>query len=147
MSYRVSELTTPAQPTAVIAESTTWPAFPTLWPVLLAEVWEAVRSDAEIVPNRNVMLYKDDVPNVEIGVEVAGPFAAFGRVVPGSLPEGRVATTTHRGRYEEVGAAHAAIVEWCDARGLERCRERWEVYGHHAENVEDQLVDVFYLLH
>jgi len=31
------------------------------------------------------MLYKDDVPNVEVGVEVADSFAPSGRVVPSTL--------------------------------------------------------------
>ena len=100
----------------------------------------------ELTPGRNVMLYRDDVPNVEIGVEVGRPFTAIGRVRPGTLPAGRVATTTHRGAYEGLGAAHATIVEWCDDRGLLRSGERWEIYGHHVEKVEDQVVDVFYLL-
>lgn len=69
----VSQITVRAQPTAVIAETTTWEAYPRLWPRLLDEVWSAVRPEREtIVPGRNVMLYRDDVPNVEVGVEVAG---------------------------------------------------------------------------
>ena len=47
------------------------------------------------------MLYKDDVPNVEIGVEAAAPFAAIGRVVSSTLPAGRVVTATHRGPFGE----------------------------------------------
>jgi hypothetical protein len=67
----ISQLTVDAQPTAVIAESTTWEAYPELWPRLLDEVWSAVRPRrGEIAPGRNVMLYTDDVPNVEVGVEV-----------------------------------------------------------------------------
>jgi hypothetical protein len=38
MSYTVTETVTAAQVTAVISESTTWDAFPRLWPSLLGEV-------------------------------------------------------------------------------------------------------------
>ena len=144
MSYGVTEVDTRERPTAVIAETTTWDAFPTLWKSLLDEVWPAVRSSPEIRPGRNVMLYKDDVPNVEVGVEIAGPFAGVGRVVPSSLPAGRAVTTTHRGSYESA-AAHRAVVEWCDSHGLQRLGPRWEIYGHQREGSEPE-VDVYHLV-
>jgi effector-binding domain-containing protein len=146
MSYAVREVDTPAQPTAVVVETTSWEAFPTLWPHLLETVWAAVRSKDEITPNRNVMLYKDVVPNVEIGVEVGESMPAIGRVVPSTLPAGRAVTTTHRGRYEDLGSAHRAIIEWCDRHGLQRVGPRWEIYGHWREGAADQEVEVYYLV-
>ena len=146
MSYTVTETVVAAQATAVIGESTTWDAFPQLWPILLGEVWAVARASADIDPNRNVMLYRDDVPNVEIGVEVAGPFAAIGRVVSSSLPAGRVAMTTHRGAYKDVGLAHQAIIDWCEHHGRQRTGARWEIYGHATDHEADQEVDVYYLL-
>jgi hypothetical protein len=140
----VTELVVEAQPTAVVAETTNWAAFPSLWPRLLDEVWAAVRSSAAVAPGRNVMLYLDDRPTVEIGVEAAGPFEPIGRVRPSRLPAGRVATA--RGRIAEIGAAHDAVVAWCDARGLERSGVLWEVYGHQREGAADVEVDVFHLL-
>jgi effector-binding domain-containing protein len=140
----LTELVVAAQPTAVVAEATSWAAFPALWPRLLDEVWAAVQSTAAIAPGRNVMLYLDDVPNVEIGVEVAGPFEPLGRVRPSTLPAGRVATTC--GRVSAIGAAHEAVVAWCAARGLERTGVLWEVYGHQREGEADVEVDVFHLL-
>jgi effector-binding domain-containing protein len=145
VGYSVSEQAVDERPTAVIAASTTWDAFPTLWRRLLDEIWAVARSNDVIAPGRNVMLYKDDVPNVEIGVEAAGPFEAVGRIVPSTLPAGRVATTTHRGRYEDLGVAHEAVIRWCDGRGLRRAGARWEVYGHWIEGVEPE-VEVYYLL-
>jgi effector-binding domain-containing protein len=146
MAYDVAEVTAGEQRTAVIAAATTWAEFPALWPPLLAEVWAVVRAHDGITPGRNVMLYRDDAANVEIGVEVAEPFEPIGRVVCGRLPEGRVATTTHRGRYEDLGNGHAAITEWCDRHGRERAGPRWEVYGHHTEVVAEQTVEIVYLL-
>jgi effector-binding domain-containing protein len=146
MGYAVAEVAAPERPTAVIAEATTWEAFPTLWGTLLDEVWAAVRSADQIAPGRNVMLYKDDVPNVEIGVEVAEPFLDMGRVVSSTLPAGRAAMTTHHGSYADLGAAHHAIIEWCDRHGLQRVGTRWEIYGHWIEGSAEQDVEVYYLL-
>jgi effector-binding domain-containing protein len=146
MSYAVREVDTPGQPTAVVVETTKWEAFPTFWPRLLETVWAAVRSQNEITPNRNVMLYKDDVPNVEIGVEVGEPIPDLGRVVSSSLPAGRAAMTTHHGSYDDLGSAHRAIIEWCDRHGLQRVGPRWEIYGHWREGSADQEVEVYYLV-
>jgi len=116
----VSQLTVEAQPTAVIAEATSWEAYPELWPRLLDEVWSAVRPRGdEVAPGRNVMLYKDDVPNVQVGVEVAGSFAPIGRIIASELPAGRVVTATHRGSWD-VGPAHRAVVDECRRLGLDR---------------------------
>jgi hypothetical protein len=112
---------------------------------LLDEVWSAVRPRrAEIVPGRNVMLYKDDVPNVEVGVEVAGSFAPLGRIIPSTLPAGRVAMATHRGSWD-VGPAHRAVVDECERLGLERVGPRWEIYGH-FNAPGDEEVEIYYLV-
>ena len=146
MSYVVREVEAPGQPTAVVAEATTWDVFPTVWPRLLETVWAAVRSNSEITPNRNVMLYKDDVPNVEIGVEVGVPIPDLGQVVSSSLPAGRAAMTTHHGSYADLDSAHRAVIEWCAGQGLQRIGPRWEVYGHWREDSEDQDVEIYYLV-
>ena len=146
MDYVVREVQTTGQPTAVVAEATTWDAFPSLWPQLLDTVWAAVRSEEGIAANRNVMLYKDDVPNVEVGVEVAAPIPGFGRVVSSSLPAGRAAMTAHHGSYGDLGSAHHAVIGWCDRNGLQRVGPRWEIYGHWREDSADQDVDVYYLV-
>ena len=141
----VSQLVVDAQPTAVIAETTTWEEYPELWPRLLDEVWSAVGPRrTQIAPGRNVMLYKDDVPNVEVGVEVAGPFAPLGRIIASALPAGRVLTAMHRGSWD-VGPAHRAVVDECDRLGLERAGPRWEIYAHFNEP-GDEEVAIYYLV-
>src|SRR5262249_59644118 len=75
----VSLVRTAPTPTAVVAEATTWDEFPSRWPQLLDEVWAFVRRTG-LEAGRNVMVYKDDRPNVEVGVEVARPFAGDERV-------------------------------------------------------------------
>jgi effector-binding domain-containing protein len=144
MSYEVVERTVTARKTAVVAETTTWEEYPELWRRLLDEVWTAVRSQDQIAPGRNVMLYKDDRPSVEVGVEVERSFEPLGRVVCSSLPAGRVATTTHRGSFE-VASAHEAVIAACDRLGLERLGPLWEIYGH-WNKPGDEEVEIYHLV-
>ena len=134
MSYTVTESVVAAQATAVICESTTWDAFPRLWPSLLGEVWATARASAEIEPNRNVMLYRDDVPNVEIGVEVASAVRRDRTSRPVE-PAGRPRRDDDASRrLRGIGLAHQAIIDWCDRHGLQRTGARWEIYGHATEH-------------
>ena len=136
-------------PTAVVAEATSWDAFPSQWPALLDEVWTFVRR-ARLEAGRNVMLYLDDVPHVEVGVEVRGPFAGEGRVVPSTLPGGLAATTVERGppSREGIAKAHAAVKAWCSVHGHELAGTRWEVYDHWREEADPATFEtaVYWLL-
>jgi hypothetical protein len=106
MTYRVIVTDVLARPTAVVAATTTWQEFPVLWTELLDEVWMCLRAGGISGGCRNVMLYRDDVPHVEVGVELLQPCPLTGRVVGSSLPAGQVAMTTHRGTYAGLGSAH-----------------------------------------
>jgi effector-binding domain-containing protein len=133
------------RPTAVIAATTTWDEFPTLWPRLLDEVHAAVAWTAPERRGHNVMLYLDNTPRVEVGVEMDQPGRISGRVVRSSLPAGAVATTVHRGPYEDLRFAHAAVRRWCTEAGVNLAGPRWEVYGEHYDP-ELLETEVTYLL-
>jgi effector-binding domain-containing protein len=127
----------PAQPTAVVALATTWPDLPAAAGAAFDEVWAFLRSEAGEglrTDGHNVMYYLDGVPNVEVGVIVAGGFAPCGRVRPSALPGGRVARTVHRGSYEHLAEAHNAVRRWCEDNGYEVAGPRWEVYGDWHED-------------
>jgi hypothetical protein len=126
-----------------VATETTWSAFPALWPALLAQVRAAAPGEHRSL---NVMLYRDDVPNVEIGVLAESAFVPSGRVTASCLPAGDVAMTVHRGLYEDLGAAHGAVIAWCAAQGLERTGVRWEIYGHHSDDPAQRVTEVHHLL-
>jgi hypothetical protein len=120
-------------PTAVVKADTTWPEFRTLWRSPLDEVWAFLRATPGLrTEGHNVMLYRHNVPGVqvavEVGVQVTRSFAASGRVVPSILPAAEVATTRVR-TTAEIGAAHEAVRAWCGARGLELTGVSWEIYG------------------
>jgi effector-binding domain-containing protein len=142
MDDAVRIVTTAETPTAVIAEATTWETFPQLWPDLLGEVWPFLRS-SELSAGRNVMLYKDHVPNVEVGVEVDGSFTPTGRIVPSLLPAGRAATTVLRGSPSPAGLArvHVSVRDWCATAGHELTGVRWEIYGHWRDDQDPALFE------
>ena len=80
---------------------------------MLDEVWACLRQ-AGVKGGCNVMLYRD-LPTaghvaVEVGVEVSEPLAVTGAVMMSALPAGLAAGTTHRGPYEEIDAAHQAVL-------------------------------------
>ena len=144
----MSIVATTATPTAVIREETTWERFPTLWGELLDEVWTYVRG-AEVQAGRNVMLYLDDVPNVEVGVELEGTLAApSGHIVTSALPQGRATTTVARGApsREGIAAAHTAVIEWSRANGHELTGVRWEVYDHWRDDPDSFETAVYWQL-
>jgi effector-binding domain-containing protein len=142
---RIMERT--ATPTAVVPVATSWDAFPALWGQLLDEVWAFVRG-AGLSAGHNVMLYKDDVPNVEVGVEIASPFTPSGRVVSSALPAGRVAMTVGRGPLsaESIDRAHRAVIDWCAANRHALDGTRWEVYGHERGDAQAMEIEVCWLL-
>lgn len=146
MDYLVRVTTVAARPTAVVPAATTWQEFPSLWKGLLDEVWACVGASGASRRCRNLMLYKDDVPNVEVGVELLEPLRFGGRVVESTLPAGQAAMTVHRGPYGGLGAAHRATIEWCTAEGLALAGPRWEVYGHHHDDPAELETEVYYLL-
>src|SRR5215510_2529132 len=97
MRHQVNVTDVVARPTAVVSATTTWQAYPTLWRELLDEVWACLRASGIERGCRNIMLYLDDTPHVEVGVELRVPCALTGRVVASALPAGQVAMTVHRG--------------------------------------------------
>jgi effector-binding domain-containing protein len=129
MDYEVSVAEVEPRPTAVIAARTSWAQYPSLWPELSGEVWACLRAAGVHGGCRNVMVYLDDTPSVEVGVELPVPCALTGRIVASHLPGGRAATTTHRGLYSALGEAHDAVLAWCAANGERTTGVRWEVYG------------------
>ena len=53
----------------------------------------------------------------EVGVPVAAPVVAVGRVKAGHLPATKVARTVYRGAYEGLAAAWGEFMAWIAAEG------------------------------
>ena len=132
VSVDVTVKTVEPTPTAVVVAATTWAEFPAMWGPMLDKVWSFLRGGAPAglyTQGHNIMLYKDDVPNVEVGVQVSGSFDPAGHVVPSTLPGGLVATAMHTGPIAKIGDTHQAVCEWSKANGYRLAGPRWEIYG------------------
>jgi effector-binding domain-containing protein len=145
-------VTVEARATAVVAQTTTWSEFPRLWGLLLGQVYDFVRPRPQLATGegaerwQNVMLYKDQRPDVEIGVLVSGSFQAEGPVIPSVLPAGEVATATHLGDYATLGRTHEAVRDYASAHGRELAGPCWEIYGHAPAEPSQAETEVFWLL-
>jgi len=120
-----------------VKATTTWAEFPDLWKSLLDQVHAVVER-----PGLNVMLYWDDVPNVELGVLLEEPFEPSGNVVISELPAGETVSLTHHGSWHRIWDTHEKI----NAMGLELAGPRWEIYGHHDDDPAKLEAEVVYLL-
>ena len=131
------------RPTGVVCAQTTWQEFPRLWGKMLDQVHALLPKK---VVGRNVMLYKDQVPNVEIGVLLLGDFEPAGNVVRSALPAGRVATTLCTEGYAALDRYYRALDDHCRAAGLEQAGPHWEIYGHVIEPNDPVDVEISFLL-
>ena len=130
MAVDVIVKTVEPTPTAVVVAATTWAEFPAIWGPMLDEVWSFLRGGAprELYDQgHNIMLYQDNVLNVEVGVQVTGSFDPVGHVVGSTLPGGLVATATHTGPIAAIGDTHQAVCDWTKANGYRLAGPRWEI--------------------
>lgn len=78
-----------------------------------------------------------DVFDFEVGVPVASPVAASGRVQPGQLPAATVARTTYRGPYEGLGETWGQFDAWIAEQGHAPAPNLWECYVAGPESGPD----------
>jgi effector-binding domain-containing protein len=123
---------------------------------LLSEVWDVLKHADVKHMGHNVVLYWDEpgkallftdagVP-IEVGVQVVAPFKRMGRVVCAAIPGGAVATVVHRGLYQKLSEAHAAVRRWCVEHDYALAGPNWEIYGDWTDNPDELRTDVCYLL-
>lgn len=106
--------------------------------------WKAVKAQGA-KGGRNLAVYFDGAIRLEAGVELLSPFTPEGEVVISATPAGWVASVTHIGPYEGLGAAHAAIREWCRDIGHAPLGANWEIYGHWTDDPSELRTEVCYL--
>jgi effector-binding domain-containing protein len=137
-------------PTAVVAgQAASQADFQSMWGPMLNEVWAFLRGaapDGLYRDGHNIMLYKDDIRDVEVGVQVSGSFAPSGRVVPSTLPGGLVVAATHTGPVAMIGDTYRAMREWSEANDYQLADARWEIYGDPDPSTGDFDVEVCWLL-
>ena len=146
---RVENFATP-RPLAIVRRKARVQELSKVVPECCGIVWNVLRAQAIKGAGRHVAIYLDCQINLEVGVELDGPFAGHGEVVPSALPAGTVATAVHFGPYNRLNEAHQAIRDWCAKHGHEPAGPNWEIYGHWVDewNTDPAKIrtDVFYLL-
>ncbi len=149
MSYQIERTESKSLMTAVIRSRVPPQEFARFVPAACGEVWSFFRSAGLPKPGRHTALYLVD-GLVEVGAEVAAPFAGNERIQCSQLPGGPVAWTTHFGPYQLLGDAHGAIREWCARHQHQLSGVCWEIYGHWEEswnsNPSKIRTDIFHLL-
>jgi len=78
-----------------------------------------------------------DIFDFEVGVPVAAPVSAAGRVQPGQLPAVKVARTIYRGGYEGLGSAWGEFMGWIADNGHTPAPNLWECYAAGPESSPD----------
>ena len=150
MSYDIRLAQIASRPTAVVRRRAALKELPKVVPESCGVVWNALKANGVKGAGRHLAVYLDDEINLEVGVEMDGPFAGIGEVVASSTPGGTVAMTTHLGPYQLLASAHRAIREWCKANGHRTAGPNWEIYGHWRTEWEKDpsqiTTDIYYLI-
>jgi effector-binding domain-containing protein len=148
----VEVLSVEAVPTAVRDGQATRTDLSTVIRRLLDDVWAHVRQAGDLEPGHNVVVYRGNLDAgptpIEVGVQVARPFdeASATGVHCSELPAGRAAHVTHRGPYQAIALAYQAILTWAEQGGHQLGDMSWEVYGDWAEDPDQLVTDIYFLL-
>jgi effector-binding domain-containing protein len=149
VGYAIDIIDAAPSPLAVARGSAaTWEEFRSAWKPMLDGVWAFLGQNDLHTDGHNVMVYRDDIPQLdfEVGVQVTRFFEAAGAVRPSVLPAGRAAHTVHWGDYAGLGDAHESVLSWCLANGQVTTSVRWEVYGDWDADPSKLQTDVYWLL-
>ena len=84
---------------------------------------------------------------VEFGFPVEDGVEGGGRVVTGSTPEGKAASSLYIGPYGEIEGVYDALMKWVEDNGFALSGEAYEIYlDNPAETPPDQLRTRVYLM-
>jgi effector-binding domain-containing protein len=80
---------------------------------------------------------RPDAFDFELGVKVAAPVQATGRVRPGELPAAKAARAIYSGPYEGLLSAWGEFDRWIKANGHEPAEDLWELYSVGPQSTPD----------
>src|SRR5688500_13086497 len=100
---------------AAVRVTTEWRELATTIRRAFDEVYAYIKQAGVTQSGHNIVVYLDDKPTIEVGVEVSARFESEGRVRCAATPAGLAATMAHWGAYSELGRTYDAIVRFCKA--------------------------------
>jgi effector-binding domain-containing protein len=122
------------------------------WRPAVDKVWKFIRGQPGLwTGGHNIFLYHHpQQPDASIvcdfGVEVTRTFEAAGEVHPTETPAGDAAVAVHRGAYDRMHEAYAAIEEWMAANARQSAGCTWEIYGDPTPDAADTETTILHLL-
>lgn len=130
MAYNVIIETLPTQNVAAVSARVSRDEIAQFLGGVFAEVLQAAQAQGAqpVGPPFARYAVVDEAFEVMAGFPVWPAISTSGRVEPGRLPGGDVATTVHRGPYEEVGEAFHAVIDWIAQHGRQIAADPWESY-------------------
>jgi effector-binding domain-containing protein len=152
MGYEIVLEDVAARPIAAVHRSVPVGHVADAWRPALDKVWAFLRSHEGLrTDGHNIFLYHHPATpgapmEVDFGVEVSRAFEGRDEIVSSYTPAGRVASTVHVGRPDQIFSANAAVEDWCRANELTLVGVSWEVYGDPGDDPATLEVQVFYLL-
>lgn len=78
-----------------------------------------------------------DTFDFQLGVKIAAPVKATGRVQPGQLPAAKVARAVYSGPYEGLHSAWGELNSWMRTNGYEQAEDLWELYSVGPQSTAD----------
>ena len=118
----------------------------------LDKVWAFLRGQPGLrTDGHNLFLYHHEHAcrgriTVDFGVQVVRRFEQQGEVRCIETPSGTVATVLHRGPYDRLSEAHAAVCDWCRQHAKQIGGFSWEIYGDWSDDPSKLETTVVYLL-
>ncbi len=86
--------------------------------------------------------YMERDPDMEAATYLAAPVPEGGRVKVYTLPGGSVASTIHKGPYDQLGQAYAALMAWLGPSGYQPVGPSRELYLHMGETPDANVTEV-----
>jgi effector-binding domain-containing protein len=146
MIYKIDIVNVEPTTLAVVRRQTNLQDLSTVIPKSLDVVYEFLKTAHIQHLGLNVVVYFDELINIEVGVQVPSKFESTSLVQCSYTPTGVAARTIHFGNYSDLWKAHTFVRNWCEQNHKKLTGVSWESYGHWNEDPQKLQTDVYYLI-